>query len=210
MRRRNLTDRDLDRLLSGLVEPDDAPPGFERVAALLLEARSAAGVAPPSAPVAEQMRPRRRRAGRIAVAAVAITASSSAFAGLGALPSAASDLTGYIAHKIAELSPSSDPDEPPAGVEPPSTQPAAHQGTVDLGDPSTTGAATPPMPPPQAQGHPDAPQSASSDGKPTESKVQGPKKIGTLSSSGHAKAQAAPPPNHGNAGSGAGPPPGRS
>ena len=117
-----IDDDTADRLLAGLVAPDDAPPGFSEVARMVLDAHTpadetelvgrerivaalAAAVAPDPGPPPERA-PRRRMLVKLltakaaAVAVTTVLAASGAAAATGSLPAPAQELVSDVADVV--------------------------------------------------------------------------------------------------------------
>ncbi|MEY2449866.1 MAG: hypothetical protein QOH79_3342 [Acidimicrobiaceae bacterium] len=214
MGRSKLSDRDLDRVLSGVVLPDDAPPGYDRVTELLLQAKLAArgGPGPPTVVLPAQPAPRRGR--KVALAAAAIVATTFAFAGFDPLPSAAANLTAYVARGVAEIGAelrhsgdgADDSTTAHNSSAPESTPGDSRPVTSSTSNASATDPVAPPSLPPPAQGRPPGADASKSHGSSSASKDPAEAPGSPGNSNGHASPHATPPPNS-NAGSPGGGPP---
>jgi hypothetical protein len=185
MRRRDLSDVDLHRLLSGSVDPDDAPPSYQRVAEAVRAARGAARSPLPLSPEAVPIRRARRRAGKVAVVALVAMAVSSTLTGFDALPSAASEFTGFVLRGLVEFGTNREPDKPDLAPEsPPSQSQAPLQGSQptdtrsDLRPAEPVPSPAPPTHSPPADGQPAPPGQSKPENKPNSSKSNAPGSTG--------------------------------
>ncbi|MEY2405264.1 MAG: hypothetical protein QOG39_180 [Acidimicrobiaceae bacterium] len=184
MRRRDLSDGDLHRLLSGSVDPDDAPPSYQRVAEAVRAARGAARSPLPLSPEAVPIRRARRRAGKVAVVALVAMAVSSTLTGFDALPSAASEFTGFVLRGLVEFGTNREPDKPDMAPEsPPSQSQAPLQGSQPTDTRSDLRPAEPvpspaPTHSPPADGQPAPPGQSKPENKPNSSNSNAPGSTG--------------------------------
>jgi hypothetical protein len=116
---------DVERLLGGVLEPDDSPPGYGRVAHLLRSARGAAGSAATAAVAVDSATYRRFKRKMVAIAVV-LVAIPALLSGLNPLPAAAS-VRSYVADKLSELNAAAGFDNHPAT--PPTTDSANNAPT---------------------------------------------------------------------------------